>query len=98
MLAIIYRLSNTVRLVGYEQPFDYECTVPNADKDKPYANRLVGLLPIMHLQNLREIQMCFNFNKGKIYEGCLKFCNNSETERNCVRKITEWFLRKYITL
>jgi hypothetical protein len=55
-------------------------------------------LPIPHLHDWRKMEVYFDFNKGKDYEGCLKFCNNSEMECNCVRKITEGLFRKYSTL
>ena len=50
--------------------------VPDIDKERPQANPLVRPLPIPHLHNWRNMEVCLiNFNKGEDDEGCLKFCN-----------------------
>ena len=51
-------------------------TVPDLDKERPYANPLVRPLLIPDLQDWRKIEVCLiNFNTGKDDEGCIKFCN-----------------------
>ena len=50
-------------------------TVPGLDKERPYAIPIVRPLPIPHLHNWGEMEVCLiNFNKDEDDEGCLKFC------------------------
>ena len=49
--------------------------VPELDKERPYAIVLVRSLQILHLHDLRKMEVCLvNFNKGDD-DGCLKFRN-----------------------
>jgi hypothetical protein len=48
-------------------------SVPDLDKERPYAIPFTRPLPIPHLHDWRKMEVCLiNFNKG---EGCLKFYN-----------------------
>jgi hypothetical protein len=41
-------------------------SVPDLDKERPWANPLVRPLPIPHLHDWRKMEVCLiNFNKGK---------------------------------
>jgi hypothetical protein len=53
--------------------------VLDLDKERPYDITLVRSLLIPHLYHWRKMEVfLINFNKGKDYEGCLKFCNIME--------------------
>ena len=52
--------------------FDHHKSVPDLDKERPYAIPLVRPLPIPHIHDWMKMQVCL-INKGEDDEGCLKF-------------------------